>query len=323
MNFNQNDIAKKLDEITSAWQASGFDNGNRVPLFPAGANCIWSYGITKEHTFCFFLESPEQFGCGRQLCTKTIQSSEFKNQDVWFLKLELLEITDLSIFIRLIEDLISESMKYSTDLECVHAVVARFERWREMMSHAISHKAEEKGLFGELYVLRQLLTTHTAMDAVRAWMGPDYAVQDFKFSTSWIEVKTVGSNAFSVKISSIKQLESPYAGYLCVIRADEDEFDGNSISVSSLYREIGGKLKPQSIEAYELFNTKLTEFKYMGFVASKLTKFVFKGYELYKVDNSFPRLIAKDDRQAIKSVVYELTLASLQEWKVENDENCI
>ena len=293
MDFNQSDIAKKLEEITSAWETSNADGGNRIPLYPAGKNCIWSYGITKEHTFCFFLESPEQFGCGRQLCTKTIQSSEFKNQSIWFLKLELLEITDLSIFIRLMEDLISESMRYETDIECVHAVVARFEKWREMMSHAASHKAEEKGLFGELYVLR------------------------------WIEVKTIGSNAFSVKISSIKQLDSPYDGYLYVVRADEDEFDESAESVSSLYKEISLKLKSQSIEAYELFNSKLTEFKYMGFVATEITRFVFKGRELYGVNSDFPKLVAQDTKQAIKSVIYELTLASLQDWRVENGENCI
>ena len=323
MNFNQSDIAKKLEEITSAWETSNAEGGNRILLYPAGKNCIWSYGITKEHTFCFFLESPEQFGCGRQLCTKTIQSSEFKNQSIWFLKLELLEITDLSIFIRLMEDLISESMRYETDIECVHAVVARFEKWREMMSHAASHKAEEKGLFGELYVIRELLKSHSAMDVVRAWMGPDYAVQDFKFASSWIEVKTIGSNAFSVKISSIKQLDSPYDGYLYVVRADEDEFDESAESVSSLYKEISTKLKSQSIEAYELFNSKLTEFKYMGFVATEITRFVFKGQELYGVNSDFPKLIAQDTKQAIKSVVYELTLASLQDWRVENGENCI
>lgn len=221
------------------------------------------------------------------------------------------------------EDLISESMRYETDIECVRAVVARFEKWREMMSLAASHKAEEKGLYGELYVLRELLKSHSAMDVIRAWMGPDYAVQDFKFASSWIEVKTIGSNAFSVKISSIKQLDSPYDGYLYVVRADEDEFDESAESVSSLYKEISLKLKSQSIEAYELFNSKLTEFKYMGFVASEITRFVFKGYELYGVDSDFPKLFAQDTKQAIKSVVYELTLASLQDWRVENGENCI
>lgn len=323
INISKSDIERKLEYITSIWETSSEDGNNRKFLYPAGKNCVWSYGITKEHTFCFFLESPEQFGCGKQLCTKTIQSSEFKNQDVWFLKLELCEISDLSIFIQLMEDLISESMKYGDDLECVHAVVSRFEKWREMMSHATSHKAEEKGLFGELYVLRNLLNTYPAIDAVRAWMGPDYAVQDFKFATSWIEVKTIGSNAFSVKISSIKQLDSPSTGYLYVLRIDEDEFDESAESVCSLYKEINIKLKSQSIKAYELFNSKLAEFKYMGFIASEITRFVFKEQEIYEVNTDFPRLVSHDTKQAIKSVVYELTLSSLQDWRVEDGKDSI
>ena len=42
MNFNQSDIAKKLEEITSAWETSNVEGGNRIPLYPAGKNCIWS-----------------------------------------------------------------------------------------------------------------------------------------------------------------------------------------------------------------------------------------------------------------------------------------
>ena len=56
----------------------------------------------------------------------------------------------------------------------------------------------------------------------------------------------------------------------------------------------------------------------MGFVASEITRFVFKGQEIYGVNADFPKLIAQDTKQAIKSVVYELTLASLQDWRKEN-----
>lgn len=318
MMVSASDISKKLEEITSSWFAAGSTKGSRIPLYPVGVNCIWSYGITSDHTFCFFLESPIQIGCGRQLCTKNIQSSEFKNNDVWFLKLEMLELTDISIFTSLMEDLISESMKYDDDYTCIHSVVDRFEKWREMMSHAPSHKAEEKGLFGELFVLREILKKIPAIDAVRAWMGPDYAVQDYKFANTWVEVKTVGSNAFSVKINSILQLDSPYKGFLYVVKVDEDEFAEDRESVFSLYKEISSQLKVNSVEAYELFNDKLREFKYMGFVSSKITEFVFKGKEIFKVDEFFPHLSLVDDKQAIKTVAYDLTLASLADWRVDN-----
>lgn len=314
------EIAKKLEEITSSWSTEGNSKGSRIPLYPVGENCIWSYGITTDLTFCFFLESPIQIGCGRQLCTKNIQSSEFKNNDIWFLKLELLELADLSIFTSLMEDLISESMNYEEDYSCVHSVVNRFEKWRQMMSQAANHKAEEKGLFGELCVLREILRSKvTALDAVRAWRGPDYAVQDYKFANTWVEVKTVGSNAFTVKINSIKQLDSPDEGYLYVVKVDEDEFSEEGESVYSLHREIANYLRDNSTEAYELFNDKIREFKYMGFVSTEITKFVFKGKEIFKVDESFPHLVLKDDKQAVKTVVYELTLVALENWRIEND----
>jgi len=322
--FSQSDISKNIESITTAWKGMHRDLGSRTLLYQVGENCNWSYGITSENTFCFYFESLEQFGCGKQLCTKTIQISEHKKfnesigQNIWILMFELLELSDISIFGQLMQDLIYESMQYDKDNACVHAVIARFGNWRKMLSNASEHKAEEKGLFGELYVLNGLLEKglYSSIDVIRAWMGPDYAVQDFKFASNWIEVKAIGSNSFTVKISSIKQLNSTDLGELYVIKADEDEFDENSESVYSLYRKIDEKLKIQSNEADELFNSKLIEFKYMGFVATERTKFAVKGFEKYKVDSSFPRLIFQDDKQAIKSVTYELVLAALQDWRI-------
>ena len=146
MKMTMSDIDAKLESVIELWKSSGTSKQDRRVLFSSGigANCIWSYGITSRYTFCFFLESPIQFGCGKQLCTKNIQSSEIKEGNTWYLQFELLEIMDLDIFAKLIKDLIAESMKHHEDESCIHAVVERFEQWREMMSHVASHQAEEK-----------------------------------------------------------------------------------------------------------------------------------------------------------------------------------
>lgn len=310
------EVAAKMDEIASSWQQGLKAKGEMQAIFRAGINCYWSYGISPEGNFCFFLESPIQIGCGHQLCTKSIQSSEFNEKKVWYLKLELMDIGDVSVFSKLMEDLVFESLKYNNDEQTVSAVVLRFNQWREMLSHVAEHKSEEKGLFGELYVLREILEILPPIDAVLAWMGPDYAVQDYKFANSWIEVKTVGSNAFIVRINSLSQLDNQNTGYLYVVKADLDEFDSDAESVKSIYSEIQLKLRHESPEAYQLFEDKLSEFKYKGFVTVEQSKFSVKGRSIYKVGEGFPILSNQVWQEGISSVVYELKLASLKRWEI-------
>lgn len=319
MKVSKNEISERITSITYLWRSTGPESQPRSSLYPVGENCIWSYGITEKGTFCFFLESPVSFGCGSQLCTRNIQSKEVRIKNIWFLQLELLEIEDLSIFAKLIEDLILESMNYQVDQDCVHAVVERFELWRSMLSNANQHKAEEKGLWGELYTLREVLYHEKAIDAVRAWTGPDYEVQDFKFANNWIEVKTVASNAFVARISSIKQLVSINTGFLYVLYADEDEFNDQSETVHQIYNDICMILeKEPTKEAYNLFNEKLKEFKYLGFVAEDRTKYLLKGNRSFKVGDSFPRLEIIGDANVIGSVVFDLKLDALKDWEVNS-----
>ena len=319
MKASQNEIMERIASITCLWRSLGPESQPRSSLYPVGENCIWSYGITEKGTFCFYLESPTSFGCGSQLCTKNIQIKELRIKDVWFLQLELLEIEDLSIFAKLIEDLILESMNCQTDYQCVHAVVERFELWRNMLSNANHHKSEEKGLWGELYTLREVLLHEKAMDAVRSWTGPDYEVQDFKFANHWIEVKTVSSNSFVAKISSIKQLLSANTGYLHVLFADEEEFNEQAETVHQIYNDICESLeKEPTKEAYNLFNDKIKEFKYLGFVMEDRTHFLLKGIRSFKVDEYFPRLEIIGDANAIGSIIFELKLDALKNWEVNS-----
>ena len=318
MNHQKIEITEKLERIAEGWASSEVSGGERQLLTFVGRMSSWSYGITSAFTFCFYLESPVQIGCGHQLCTKTIKSEEYEQDGVWILKPELLDLANRSIFISLMADLISESLEYEDDESCVRATVDRFLDWKTMMSNRSFSRTEEKGLFGELYVLRKIIERTDPLTAVRAWMGPDFAVQDFKFASSWVEVKTINSSSFSVKINSIEQLDCTDPGYLFVVQADEDTYGEKTETVFSLFEELSSVIKKFSGEAYQLFMDKLTEFRYIIYTDNDdQMKFSVKGEVIYRVDDSFPHLNSFDDRHAIKSVKYELMLSALNEWMVK------
>lgn len=318
MNQQKIDITEKLERIAEGWASSKSPEGERQLLTFVGKMSSWSYGITSGFTFCFYLESPVQIGCGRQLCTKTIKSEEYEQNGVWILKLELLDLSNRSIFISLMADLITESLGYEDDESCVRATVDRFLDWKTMMSNRSFSRTEEKGLFGEMYVLRKIMDKTDPLTAVQAWMGPNFAVQDFKFASTWVEVKTISTSSFSVKINSMEQLDSSDPGYLFVVQADEDPVGEKTETVYSLFEELGSRIKKFSSEAYQLFMDKLKEFKYIIYTDNDdQMKFAVKGELIYHVDDCFPHLNAADDRHAIKSVKYELMLSALTDWEVK------
>ena len=66
-------------------------------------------------------------------------------------------------------------------------------RWRTFLSGRKSRKLsdeEVRGLFGELWILRQVLAfTRDPSETVSAWCGPDKVHQDFIFRDIAIETK--------------------------------------------------------------------------------------------------------------------------------------
>ena len=69
---------------------------------------------------------------------------------------------------------------------------------------------EVRGLFSELKFLQQMLgEMNNELDVLEAWQGPETSHQDFIFSDTAVEVKSLsGRERNAVKISSEDQLES-------------------------------------------------------------------------------------------------------------------
>jgi hypothetical protein len=80
---------------------------------------------------------------------------------------------------------------------------------------------EERGLFGELQILRTLARALSPQKAAEAWTGPLGKPQDFELGEANIEVKSNFENGDSVHISSFEQLDAPLPLYLCVVPLSE------------------------------------------------------------------------------------------------------
>ncbi len=124
--------------------------------------------------------------------------------------LALKEQSQVEIFETLCRDVVSACESADSIDHALNRAIQRTRRWHHLLrggSRAGLSIEEQRGLVGELAVLRELIAGLGPDAAIDAWKGPSRATKDFEFIGTCIEVKTrrVAAKPF-VSISSAEQL---------------------------------------------------------------------------------------------------------------------
>jgi len=239
----------------------------------------------------------------------------------WTLSFELLRNEQQGVFAILCCDVIEHSRSATNEEEALKLVINRYKQWSKLLELQRSGLMDEhrrKGLFGELLFLEKRITiSDGSLSAIRGWVGADGADQDFMYSDGWFEVKSVGVSTTSVTISSLEQLDCPDAGELIIQRIDKVAPDkAGAFSLNGVVRRINATLIGDA-EAIDLFRTKLSAYGYIDLQEYSEQKYFHARTERYRVDESFPKLIAGNVQPQIVSAHYELSIPSLTQWKEE------
>ena len=122
--------------------------------------------------------------------------------------------------------------------------------WRK--SHGPLSREKQKGLYGELVVLQNLLKHH-GNDALGWWKGPEDGLHDFVHDQTSIEVKTHGKLSKIIKVSNLEQLKPVREGslQLCCVGITRSE---TGLSLNELITEI---IESLNQEDRIIFQTKL------------------------------------------------------------------
>ena len=131
-------------------------------------------------------------------------------------------------------------------------LLARLEDWRRLLATVSAQgltAEQQRGLFGELSVLRDLLLPEAGGAAVLAWTGPDRQLQDFQFPGGAIEVKTTsGNSAEIVRIANERQLDCHSAGQLFLVTLALDaRQEGPGLTLPDLVGDLRGKIRPLGV----------------------------------------------------------------------------
>ncbi len=116
----------------------------------------------------------------------------------------------MELFETLCRDVMAAGEIAETEAEALDRALGRTFRWHYLLRggklEVLSEEAQ-KGLIGEIEILKLLIDNLGAKPALTAWMGPSGAPKDFELKADCIEVKARrGASQPAVKITNEHQL---------------------------------------------------------------------------------------------------------------------
>lgn len=240
------------------------------------------------------------------------------------LVIELNNSQHLDIFSVLCEDLIGSIMYVSNERTIVKAILNQFEKWKSLFESAGNQglsPESQRGLFGELYFLRKLLSGNDLLNVLNLWMGPENQIHDFQNGDCSVEVKTTyGNNHQRIQISSERQLDVSHIGHLFLFHLSLDSRHQDGETLNQMVNSISLLLDSDSA-AMNKFNSKLLAAGYFNHHRELYndTGYLLRHENYYKVELDFPRIEEADVRHGVGDVKYSIIVSGCQDYLISEN----
>lgn len=244
----------------------------------------------------------------------------------FFLNLVLSEPQFSDVFDVLLEDLIARLIDISDPRHVVREFLNQLDRWEALFSRYSSTgltAEQQKGLYGELHLLRTLLTALTnKAQVLDSWVGQDAAIQDFRFASWAIEVKTSShSTRERFTVNGERQLdESPLENlFLYYLNLDIRKKGGESLNaLISVIRSI----LAAEVSLLRTFNQKLIDAGYFDAQADAYEEdgYAIREKYLFRVTGDFPRITPVNLRPGVGEVRYSASLSDCLPYEVAEQQ---
>ena len=239
------------------------------------------------------------------------------------LALRLIDNKSKDIFNALIRDLDQSLTEAITLEEALALFINRLERWRlffERYGLSILGPEAQRGLFGELYFLKEHILPHTECTrALHFWRGHSRKHHDFSFVNGNVEVKTtIKKEHKTVVINSEKQLDNAGLGSLCLYCLAMNASENKGCTLPQMVRKIreaignapgGNSLFTQHLSHAGYIDEHEDHYAGIGYLAKK--------EYFFRVEKGFPRII--DPPKGVGDVRYSIVLSACSAFQVEID----
>ncbi|SPR95923.1 PD-(D/E)XK motif protein [Cupriavidus taiwanensis] len=173
--------------------------------------------------------------------------------------------------------------------------------------------SEQIGLFGELWVLSNVLFPTLGPRVCHLWSGPESERHDFVGQGVHVEVKTTTKSEPKHEISRLDQLRAPSGKRLLFISVILEKSLGGDETLADRVDDIREKLGTDG-NALDVFDSRLAQLGWHEGLrqTGALLRFTFRNVHVFEVTGSFPRL--PDDYVpplGVTSIKYSINVGSL------------
>lgn len=248
---------------------------------------------------------------------KVISGAEYENS--YWLCFELLGTEAKSAFFAFSASLIQAIDGIEDEVNALKAIKKRYISWKSLFKKERKEKLSDEviqGLFGELYCLYCYVFPKYGIEkAINGWSGSYNTSKDFSIDIDWYEVKTVGANVNTVKISSLAQLQSEYPGHFAVLKVERmsQEFSNGKSSILELINLLFEKIQNEELE-----NSLMNKIVARGLSIDSDEidrRYNLVSFKIYSVIEGFPRITAKEvPYSEIAEVEYSITIPGIERY---------
>ena len=237
------------------------------------------------------------------------------------LYIRLKDRAQLELFETLCRDVMAASELAQTETEALERAIGRTFRWHYLLRggklEMLSEEAQ-KGLIGEIEVLKMLMATIGEKPALAAWTGPSGAPKDFELKADCIEVKARrGASQPFVKITSEHQLAdvSDRRLWLAVLAVDKVQRP-HGRTLTEHVDEVKAHLEATEPSAIMNWDIRLADAGYDALHDYSAWRWIVAAPEFHAVAEGFPR-VAAPIPLGVTGITYSLALSACAPWSTD------
>lgn len=237
------------------------------------------------------------------------------------LYIRLKDNAQIELFETLCRDVMAAGELAVTEAEALERAIGRTFRWHYLLrggkQEVLSEEAQ-KGLIGEIEILKLLIANLGPKPALTAWTGPSGAPKDFELKADCIEVKARrGASQPFVKITNEHQLADVYDRrlWLAVLAVDKvQQPHGNTLTeYVSEVSDLLGRTEPSAIMDWDLH---LADAGYDVLHDYSAWRWIVSSPEFHAVSEGFPR-IAAPVVLGVSTVSYAIALSACTPFRTD------
>lgn len=251
--------------------------------------------------------------------------SETTHPEKSFLLVALANNDLKDIFSVLCEDLISSMAAENDEKKLIAELLNRLEKWRSLLEKAALPGLtgeEQRGLFGELYMLDKMLERLTDKNScLLTWTGATGQPQDFR-GVGWaVEVKTsLSGNHHKIQINGERQLDTRALDFLALHQIIIEKSNSEGASLNAIVDNVAERLKDE-FSLLTRFRSLLAEAGYFDHQRDlyEESQYIVHQENSFEVKEDFPRIQPNEIRNGVGDLRYTINVADCMLWKISDE----